>query len=122
MGTLMYSRIGFLAFVALTVLSGCDNSPHPPGAAATNTLFTAVVEGSPRHLDPTASYWSNETPYTYQIYEPLYGYHYLKRPYQLIPRAAAEVVKPYYLDAQGQRVDPDKAGLDPASWKPSKFR
>ena len=107
MGTLMYSRIGFPAFVALTVLSGCDNSPHPPGAAATNTLFTAVVEGSPRHLDPTASYWSNETPYTYQIYEPLYGYHYLKRPFQLVPKTAAQVVEPQYLDAKGKPLPAD---------------
>lgn len=87
---------------AVVALVACDNSPHPPGASATNTLFTAVVEGSPRHLDPTASYWSNETAYTYQIYEPLYGYHYLKRPFELVPKTAAKVVEPRYLDAAGR--------------------
>jgi len=91
-------------------LVGCNNNPWPDGAAATNTLFTAVIEASPRHLDPTASYWSNDTPYTYQIYEPPYGYHYLKRPYQLVPKSAAEVVKPHYLDKDGRALPDDAPG------------
>ena len=90
-------------------LAGCNNNPWPDKAAASNTLFTAVIENSPRHLDPTASYWSNDTPYTYQIYEPLYGYHFLKRPYLLVPKTAAEVVKPIYLDKAGQRLPDDVA-------------
>ena len=36
------------------------------------------------------------------IYEPLYSYHYLKRPYQLVPKSAAAVAKPRYLDKDGQ--------------------
>ncbi len=100
-------RTGVLLLAGLLPLAACNNNPWPDGAAATNTLFTAVIENSPRHLDPTASYWSNDTPYTYQIYEPLYGYHYLKRPYQLIPKTAAEVVKPTYLDKAGQRLSDD---------------
>ena len=73
-----------LAFLAAgCALCACDNSPYPKGAAATNTLFYTFDERSPRYLDPTASYANPESAYTYQIYEPLYGYHYLKRPYQL---------------------------------------
>ena len=79
-------RSGSLRLVGALLLSalfaGCNNNPQPDKGAASNTLYTAVIETSPRHLDPTASYWSNDTPYTYQIYEPLYGYHYLKRPFQ----------------------------------------
>ena len=71
------------AGLALLGLSACNNNPWPELSASTNTLHTAVIETSPRHLDPTASYWNNDTPYTYQIYEPPYGYHYLKRPFQL---------------------------------------
>ena len=78
-------------------LAACNNNPWPDEAAATNTLFTAAKDSSPRHLDPTASYWSNETPFTLSIYEPPYGYHYLKRPYQLVPKSAAAVVKPRYV-------------------------
>lgn len=90
------------------VLGGCDNSPQPRGLQKTNTLFVAFTERSPRYLDPTASYSNNETPITYQVYEPLYAYHYLKRPYQLIPKTAEAVVAPKYLDKNGQPL-PDNA-------------
>ena len=94
----------------LLLLSACNNNPLPHDAAASNTLFSAVVETSPRHLDPTASYWSNDTPYTYQIYEPLYGYHYLKRPFVLVPKTAVEVVHPVYLDKDGKPLPDDVPG------------
>jgi ABC-type transport system substrate-binding protein len=99
-------RLLVLLGVAL-ILSACNNSPYPHGAAATNTLFNSFDERSPRYLDPTASYSNPETPYTYSAYEPLYGYHYLKRPYVLVPKTAVEVVKPYYLDKNGQRLPDD---------------
>jgi ABC-type transport system substrate-binding protein len=88
-------------------LTGCNNSPHADGLEKTNTLFTAFSERSPRYLDPTASYSNNETPITYQVYEPLYGYHYLKRPYTLVPKLATEIVRPKYLDKDGQPLAED---------------
>ena len=100
-------------WVALAgVLVGCNNNPLPDGAAASNTLFTAVSGSSPRHLDPTASYWSNETPYTYQIYEPPYGYHYLKRPFVLVCKAAVEVAQPKYLGKNGQPLPANAPAAD----------
>ncbi len=99
----------FAAIAAAIACAACDNSPYEKGAAATNTLFYSFDERSPRYLDPTASYTNPEAAYTYQIYEPLYGYHYLKRPYQLVPKAAAEVAKPYYLNAAGERLPDDAA-------------
>ena len=87
----------FRGLIAVTLasgavlLAGCDritNSPHASGAEKTNTFFTAFLERSPKYLDPTASYSLDETPYTYAIYEPLYRFHYLKRPYEVAPRAA----------------------------------
>ncbi|MEY4749209.1 MAG: hypothetical protein RIQ60_1423 [Pseudomonadota bacterium] len=90
-----------------SLLAACGNSPWPEDAPTSNTLYTAVIESSPRHLDPTASYWSNDTPYTYQIYEPPYGYHYLKRPFTLVPKSAAEVVKPHFIDKDGQALPDD---------------
>ena len=56
-----------LSVGASLLLGGCDNNPLPNDASASNTLFSANIETSPRHLDPTASYWSNDTPFTYQI-------------------------------------------------------
>ncbi len=96
---------------AALLLVSCDNNPWPHGAAASNTLFTAAKESSPRHLDPTASYWSNETPFTLSIYEPPYGYHYLKRPIELVAKSAREVVKPRYIGKNGQSL-PDDAPAD----------
>lgn len=102
---------GGLFVVILLLLSGCNNSPYPPEAAGQNTLYTAFNERSPRYLDPTSSYSSNETPFTYQIYEPLYGYHYLKRPYTLVPKLATQVTPPHYVDKQGRPL-PDTAPAD----------
>ncbi len=97
-----------LAALALLLLAaGCDNNPWPREAAASNTLFSGVIENSPRHLDSTASYWNNDTPFTFQIYEPLYGYHYLKRPFELVPKSAAAVVQPRYIDRQGRPLSDD---------------
>ncbi len=97
-----------LGLVAL--LTGCDNSPHPRGAERENALYMAFTERSPRYLDPTSSYAAPESTFVYEISEPLYGYHPLKRPYTLIPRAAAAVVEPYLLDAQGRRLPADAPG------------
>jgi hypothetical protein len=93
------------------LLAGCDNSPWPQGAERTNTMFYSFDERSPRYLDPTASYANPESAYTYQIYEPPYGYHYLKRPYELTPKSAAAVVKPRYVDKDGRPL-PDDAPAD----------
>ena len=80
---------GAAALCLFLAACGPANSPHPAGEERSNTLFTAFTERSPKYLDPTSSYSTDETPYTYQIYEPPYRYHYLKRPYVLEPRAAA---------------------------------
>jgi ABC-type transport system substrate-binding protein len=95
-----------LLFVTM-LLSGCDNDPNPPGAEATNTEFTATLQETPKFLDPTASYASDESPITMAVYEPPYRYDYLKRPYTVIGRAANSVAHPYYLDASGQRLPDD---------------
>ena len=96
-----------LSLLLLLALAACNNSPHPLGSEKENTLFMAFTERSPRYLDPTSSYAAPESSFTYEIYEPLYDYHYLKRPYTLVPRGATEVVKPYYLDAAGKRLPED---------------
>ncbi len=102
--------MGMAAAALALLLAGCNNNPWPKDASESNTLFTAMQESSPRHLDPTASYWSNDTPVTFQVYEPPYGYHFLKRPYTLTPKTAVEVVKPKYLDKNGQPLPEDVSG------------
>ncbi len=106
----MGKPLRLLTWLAVVLLAACNNNPLPSGLAATNTLVSAVVESSPRHLDPTASYWSNDTPYTYQIYEPPYGYHYLLRPFKLMPKTAQSVAVPTYYDKDGKELPPDAPG------------
>ena len=103
------ARVAAMAALA-ALASACDNSPWPKGAAASNTIYSAMIENTPRHLDPTASYWSNDTLVTYQVYEPPYGYHYLKRPFELVPKTAERVVTPTYLDKNGRRLPDDAPG------------
>src|SRR3712207_6378311 len=100
--------VRFVALLALAqLLGGCDNSPWSKDAAERNTIYSSMIESTPRHLDPTASYWSNDTLVTYQVYEPPYGYHYLKRHFELVPKTAEKVVQPIYLDKNGQRLPDD---------------
>ena len=99
-----------LTALLLALLAGCNNSPNPKGSEATNTLFVAFQERSPRHLDPTASYALNEVPYMYAVYEPPYAYHYLKRPYVLVPKSATELATPSYIDKDGKPLPADAPG------------
>ena len=102
-----------LALTVSLALSGCgevSNNPHPLGSEKTNTIFAPFRERSPKYLDPTSSYSNDETPVTYQVYEPLYGYHYLKRPYELVGRTAQEIARPRYLDKDGKELPDDAPG------------
>jgi ABC-type transport system substrate-binding protein len=114
------ARIGLLAGLlwALSMLAACSrdpvNSPYSRGAEQENVLYTAFAQRSPKYLDPASSYSTDETPFTYSIYEPLYGYDYLARPYKLIPRAAASIDDPVYLDESGQVLPADAPGQDVA--------
>ena len=100
----------FIAGISLSLLTACMDrsqlisSPHPAGAAAENTLYTAFTGRSPKTLDPTSSYSSDETPFTYQIYEPPLAYHYLKRPYVLIPNSLAALPEVVFLGKDGKPV------------------
>ena len=112
-GRISLIRSGALVLVAVLLGSGCSevsNNPHPSGSEKTNTIFVPFFSRSPKYLDPTSSYSGDETPYTYQVYEPLYAYHYLKRPYELIGRSAESVVAPRYLDKNGKPLPDDVPG------------
>jgi len=112
-----YTALAALAWLLLLgtapQLIGCSevtNNPHPPGSEATNTLFVPFYSRSPKYLDPASSYSVDETPWTYQVYEPPYGYHYLKRPYELVGRAAEVVAPPRYFGKDGKQLSDDGPG------------
>jgi ABC-type transport system substrate-binding protein len=79
------------------------NSPYPAADAEKNILYAAFAE-RPKHLDPVQSYSSNEILFTAQIYEPPLQYHYLKRPYELIPATATKMPEVHYFDEKGARL------------------
>jgi ABC-type transport system substrate-binding protein len=84
------------------VLASCDaawNDPYPADNRGGNILYTAFTD-RPKHLDPVQSYSEDEITFTAQIYEPPLQYHYLRRPYELVPATAVAVPQPHYLDTQ----------------------
>jgi ABC-type transport system substrate-binding protein len=99
----MRSRTPLVALLAIS-LAGCGrvwNDPYPAEDRGRNILYTAFTD-RPKHLDAAQSYTSDEYDIIQQIYEPPFQYHYLKRPYQLIPATATEVPHPKYYDERGR--------------------
>ncbi len=100
--------ISFLCFLLL--LMGCDghplNNPHPKKHAQQNIVHASFAE-RPKTLDPARSYSSNESQFTAQIYEPPLQYHYLKRPYTLIPLTASQMPTVKYLDKNKKHLPPN---------------
>lgn len=99
------------AFFLLALLSACDgglwNDPYPAADDGKSIFYTAFTE-RPKHLDPAQAYSENEYEFLAQIYAPPLQYHYLKRPYQLVPLAASAMPTVHYLDKQ-HRPLPDTA-------------
>ncbi|MGV6806804.1 MAG: ABC transporter substrate-binding protein [bacterium] len=92
------------------LLGGCGdgawNSPYADSGAADNVSYSSFAE-RPKHLDPARSYSSNEWAFVAQIYEPPLQFHYLKRPYQLVPLTTRALPKTTYLDEQGRVLSDD---------------
>lgn len=93
-----------LLLSCITLLLGCTNNPYRSGEAAEDTIFGSFFT-EPTRLDPTRAYYSHEGRIIDQIYEPPFTYHYLKRPYELIPLTAAEIPTASYYDKHGQKID-----------------
>jgi len=101
----IFTFISLLLMVMLLV--ACDrawNNPYPASDRVDNTLYSLFQE-RPKHLDPAISYSSNEIVFTGQIYEPVVQYHYLKRPYELIPLTSLGMPKVSYFDASDNQLD-----------------
>lgn len=91
----------------LILLSGCDsvwNNPHSQADADKNIIYSSFSE-RPKHLDPARSYSTDESRFIDQIYEPPLEYHYLKRPYELVPSTLEAMPEIHYTDEQGNEVD-----------------
>ena len=75
--------------VCLLAAAGC-NSPYPDSDEEANTVYTNF-SGDIGHMDPARAYGGTRYTLICNILEPPLQYHFLKRPYELIPLSAAEV-------------------------------
>lgn len=87
------------------------NNPYPESEAASNIIYSSFSE-RPKHLDPARSYSSDEYTFIAQIYEPPLQYHFLKRPYELIPLTVREMPVAAYYDDAGNTLPADAAVED----------
>jgi len=99
-----------IVLIACTAFTGCTgtswNNPYPAAENGKNIMYSSFSE-RPKHLDPVRSYSGNEYAFIGQIYEPPLQYHFLKRPYELMPLTATEVPKPKLLDKNGKELGKD---------------
>ena len=82
------------------------NNPYVAGEDFGKVIYSSFSE-RPKHLDPAKAYSSNEYAIIAQVYEPLFQYHYLKRPYQLEPLSASMMPSISYYDKRGKRLADD---------------
>ena len=92
-----------LTLVLFFVSCGVPNNPYPKSEHDQEIYYSTFSE-EPKHFDPAISYSSDEYKFIQQIYEPPLQYHYLKRPYELVPLTAEGVPQPHYFDANGQEL------------------
>jgi hypothetical protein len=88
------------------LLGACSypwNDPYPASQREANIFYASFME-RPKHLDPVQSYSENEYVLIANIYTPPLQYHYLKRPYELVPYAGAEMPQVTYYDASDRAL------------------
>ncbi len=87
------------------LLGGCGEPPwnHPYGLAeAKGNVFYSSFSERPKHLDPARSYSANEWAFISQVYEPPLQYHFLERPYTLVPLTAVGLPEVRRYDLAGE--------------------
>jgi ABC-type transport system substrate-binding protein len=103
-----------IVLIPLFLLSACDgglwNNPYSSSEKGQSVFYTVFTE-RPKHLDPAQAYSENEYIFLAQIYQPPLQYHYLKRPYSLVPQAASEMPKVVYLDKHNNKL-PENAATE----------
>ena len=85
-------RIVGTFLLTAAVLLGCTNNPYPTAHSGKKIFYSSFSE-PPRTLDPAVAYTTSARAITANVYDTLLEYHYLKRPYFLIPGLAQSMPK-----------------------------
>ena len=108
--------------LGLALLSACTNNPYPDADEALKILYQPLGE-PPRTLDPAVSYNAAEHQITGIVYATLLDYHYLARPYRLIPALAREVPRARRASRRSRRLPLPASGgrrsikpIPPSRW------
>jgi ABC-type transport system substrate-binding protein len=80
------------ALAASMAAAGCTNNPYPQTDRDEKVFYSSFHE-APKTLDPAVAYTTAEHVITGNVYDTLLEYHYLARPYRLIPGLAVAVPK-----------------------------
>lgn len=90
----MRNRLRSAALASCAVLlAACTNNPYPDEDASRKVVYDSFVE-APKTLDPAVAYTTSAHVITGNVYDTLLEYHFLVRPYTLIPGLATEVPEP----------------------------
>jgi ABC-type transport system substrate-binding protein len=81
------NRLWLMATVLL-VLVACEKPPGQKDAVAETSIYRHALDGAPTSLDPAHSSNIYASFFTVNLYDTLYRYKYLARPYQLTPNLA----------------------------------
>ena len=103
----MRTILRLLILLALFLPSSClTNNPYRPSEAGRN-IYYDTFSGEPKHLDPARAYSSDEYLFMQQIYEPVVQYHYLQRPYTLVPLTAESLPEARLYNKDGRALPLD---------------
>jgi oligopeptide transport system substrate-binding protein len=80
----------FAGIVGALLLLSCSNNPYP-GADGELKIRYGALPSAPKTLDPAVTYSALEHKITANVFDTLLEYHYLERPYTLIPGLAEAV-------------------------------
>jgi ABC-type transport system substrate-binding protein len=89
-----------VALVVVALLVGCTNDPYPEEDDGRKIVYIPF-ETPTKTLDPAVAYTTVDHAVTGPVYDTLLEYHYLERPYRLIPGLARTVPE---REVRGDRI------------------
>ena len=96
------ARLSFIAGLLVPLaLGACTNDPYPDADRDKKVLYSSFSE-APKTLDPAVAYTTAEHIVTANVFDTLLEYHYLRRPFELVPGLAEAVPRPQPLPAGRQ--------------------